>query len=431
MRIKKVFAKFIIFIFLFSIFPSLHAKKLYLNRKNNIVIEDTSKPFNSYTWLVAHNAYSNDNIFSNQYGLPVTELLKYGARGLMLDLYDYDNSIYLCHKSCYFSNYGKFFETMSYSVLPFLRNNPRDVITIFLEDHSSREMLEQELAKIQGLEEFLFNPSIWAEYKQWPSLEEMIQKNQRLIIITDNKKNSGYYEINGKEIHLVFGPDLTVENYWSLGDTYLSHNYTCVSRWPEIPLSTKKSSYFYNQWDRLVVMNQFHGIPFYPHSLTDNKFKALFTREQKNCHPETERMPNYVAVDNVTSGDAKEYVQWLNSGGILFYKDIIFDTDNFICGFAIIESGSSDLSKFRCDQAIRAIKINRLKEGTIIRIYDKSYKFLNFEYVELTMKKDMLDAEEFKIDLENYNFENSYYKYIYYGKKLDKKTFQKIEVIVP
>ena len=40
-------------------------------------INDYSKPFNTYSWLVAHNAYSNDNIFSNQYGLPIAEQLKY------------------------------------------------------------------------------------------------------------------------------------------------------------------------------------------------------------------------------------------------------------------------------------------------------------------------------------------------------------------
>ena len=46
-------------------------------------------------------------------------------------------------------------------------------------------------------------------------LEELI-KNQRLFIITDNKNNSGYYEFDNKEIHLLFGQDISVENYWSL-----------------------------------------------------------------------------------------------------------------------------------------------------------------------------------------------------------------------
>lgn len=394
-------------------------------------INDYSKPFNTYSWLVAHNAYSNDNIFSNQYGLPIKEQLNHGVRGFMLDIYDYNNSIYLCHKSCYLSNYGKFFEALSYSILPFLRENPREIVTIFLEDHSSREVLENELKKVFALNEIIFNPQSWSRHTNWPTLEELIRKNQRLFIITDNKNNSGYYEFDNKEIHLLFGQDISVENYWSLGDTYLSHNYNCVSRWPNIPLSTKKSSIFYNEWDRLVVMNQFHGIPFYPHSETDNKFRALYQREQKYCYPAIQRAPNFVAIDNVTSGEAKQYIQWLNEGGLLFFKNTSFEPEDLVCGIPTQTLFYSDLAKIGCDQTLRGIKINKLKQGTIIRLYDKNYQFQNKEYAEIEIKNHYDNSEEFYIDLDDFNFENSYYKYTYFGNKPGKKKFQKVSIIIP
>ncbi len=400
-------------------------------QSDSYYINDYSKPFHTYSWLVAHNAYSNDNIFSNQYGLSIKEQLKFGVRGFMLDIYDYNNSIYLCHKSCYLSNYGKFFEALSYSILPFLRDNPREIVTLFLEDHSSREVLEKELKKVFALDEMIFNPQTWSGYPNWPSLDELIKKNQRLFIITDNKNNSGYYEFDNKEIHLLFGQDITVENYWSLGDTYLSHNYNCVSRWADIPLSTKKSSIFYNEWDRLVVMNQFHGIPFYPHSETDNKFRALYQREQKYCYPETQRTPNFVAVDNVSSGETKQYLQWLNSGGLLFFKSLSFDPEDLVCGLSNQASIYTDLAKIGCDQYLRAIKISKLKQGTIIRLFDKSHQFINSEYAEIKIKNNLETNEDLKIDLENFDFENSYYKYSYFGNKPGKKKFQKITLVLP
>lgn len=397
----------------------------------SITLYDYSEPFHKHAWLVAHNAYSNDNIFSNQYGLSITDQLNFGVRGFMLDIYDGSDGIYLCHKNCFLSNYGKFFDAISYSILPFLRENPREIITVFLEDHSSRDLLEKELKKIHGLNEIMFHPQTWVTHTNWPTLDELIAQNQRLFIITDKKENAGYYEMHENEVHLIHGQDISVENYWSLGDTHLTHNYSCTSRWPHIPLRTKKASVFYNEWDRLVVMNQFHGIPFYPHSETDNKFRALMLREQKYCNLLTERLPNYVAVDNVTSGQAKEYVQWLNTGGILFFKSASNEIDELNCGIAINENKLVELKKINCSNKTSFLQLNKLVEGTKIKLLEKNYTIINREFAEIVIKKTFLKEEYFFIDSNNSSDENQYFSYTYYGNKTGEKKFTKIHIQMP
>ncbi|KAK9948934.1 hypothetical protein M0R45_004487 [Rubus argutus] len=63
-------------------------------------------PFNKYTWLTTHNSYAQAGVRSatgsfiiapmNQNDT-VTSQLNNGVRGLMLDMYDFNNDIWLCH----------------------------------------------------------------------------------------------------------------------------------------------------------------------------------------------------------------------------------------------------------------------------------------------------------------------------------------------
>jgi hypothetical protein len=70
-------------------------------------------PFNRYSWLVTHNSFSiigepshtgvERVTFYNQEDT-VTNQLRNGVRGLMLDMYDFNDDIWLCHSlqgQCY------------------------------------------------------------------------------------------------------------------------------------------------------------------------------------------------------------------------------------------------------------------------------------------------------------------------------------------
>lgn len=70
-------------------------------------------PFNKYSWIMTHNSFSIMDApslngvqrltFYNQEDT-VTNQLRNGVRGLMLDMYDFQNDIWLCHSfqgQCY------------------------------------------------------------------------------------------------------------------------------------------------------------------------------------------------------------------------------------------------------------------------------------------------------------------------------------------
>lgn len=425
---NNIFLKLSKFLFLFFIQFNVFCLEFkdYVPRPDYVPNYD--KPFNQYTWLVAHNAYSNYSNFSNQYGIKISKQLELGVRGLMLDLYDFNDEIYLCHKTCLLSEYGTFVEEMNNTIIPFLENNPNEVLTLFLEDHSSKDFFKRALNQVKDLSKYVFNPQKWNDRSNWPTLNELIQKNQRLFIISENEKNSGYFEINSGEVHVIFGQDISVENYWSLGDTYMSHDYRCYSRWKNIPLSTEKASPFYNYWDRIFVMNQFHGIPYAPHSEEDNKFYKLKKREEKYCKPYSKRFPNFIAVDNITHGNALEYVEWHNNGGILFYNKN-YNYESLVCGLATTFNRKIPLYKAGCYDYVTKGQLQGVPKGTKILIYSSDYNLNNSEYTEIEVLNDLNFTEPINIDSFDASFEDKNFKLKYFGKNGMKDSVYAVEII--
>lgn len=433
---KSNFFNYLIILFFISfhlLFTLRHNNLYSIEYKSYIprpdYVSNFDKPFNEYTWLVAHNAFSNATILSNQYGMKISDQLKLGARGLMLDLYDYNGAVYLCHKTCLISEYGTFVDEMNKTIIPFLKENPDVILTLFLEDHSSKPFLDKALSQIQDLEKYTFNPQKWRNYKNWPTLNELIHEDQRLILISENEENSGFYEFNTGEIHIIFGQDISIENYWSLGDTVMTHDYSCSSRWKNVPLTTKYATPFYHFWNRLFVMNHFHGLPYYSHSEEDNKFSKLKTREDLKCSPFTLKMPNYIAVDNIKSGHAMEYVEWHNNGGILFF-DKNFSLQNLVCGVSTAFERNFQLYKAGCTNYVTKAQIQGVAKGTKITLYSSDYDKNEREYSEIEIKRDIDFEEEINIDSFDSNIENSDFNLRYFGKSgMKKKVFAiKIEL---
>ncbi|KAI8534180.1 hypothetical protein RHMOL_Rhmol10G0069100 [Rhododendron molle] len=106
-----------------------------------------SLPFNEYAFLTTHNAYAIDGEPSHT-GVPrltltnqednVTQQLNNGARALMLDTYDFEGDVWLCHSfggECYdFTAFEPAIDTLR-EVEAFLSANPSEIVTIILEDY--------------------------------------------------------------------------------------------------------------------------------------------------------------------------------------------------------------------------------------------------------------------------------------------------------
>ncbi|PKI33520.1 hypothetical protein CRG98_046076 [Punica granatum] len=106
----------------------------------------------------------------------------------MLDMYDYENGIWLCHSfggRCY--NYTAFQPAINVlkEVQAFLEANPSEIVTIIIEDYVTSPKGLTKVFDAAGLRKFWFPVSRMPKNGgNWPTVDDMIQKNQRLLVFT-------------------------------------------------------------------------------------------------------------------------------------------------------------------------------------------------------------------------------------------------------
>ncbi|KAL9259626.1 PI-PLC X domain-containing protein [Drosera capensis] len=104
-------------------------------------------PFNRYSWLRTHKSFAKLGQRSgtgsrlltlmNQQD-SITPQLHNSVRGLMLDMYDFRNDIWLCHSfggQCYNTTAFQPAINVLKEIQVFLENNTFEIITIFIEDY--------------------------------------------------------------------------------------------------------------------------------------------------------------------------------------------------------------------------------------------------------------------------------------------------------
>nr|GME19273.1 PI-PLC X domain-containing protein At5g67130-like isoform X1 [Ipomoea batatas] len=226
--------------------------------------------FNKYSWLTTHNSFAisgsksaiGSDIFAptNQED-SITAQLKNGVRGLMLDMYDFNNDIWLCH-----SFGGKCFNLTSFQpainalkeIQVFLEANLSEIVTIFIEDYVASPQGLTKVFKASGLNKYWFPVSRMPKNgEDWPIVDDMIKKNQH--------GNGG----------LKFG--------------------SCPSRSESSPMNTKTIS--------LVLQNYFPDNPNMTAACADNSAPLLSMTN--TCYEASgKRWPNFIAVDFYQRNDA-------------------------------------------------------------------------------------------------------------------------------
>ncbi|MGK0150806.1 phosphatidylinositol-specific phospholipase C domain-containing protein [Pseudomonas putida] len=354
-------------------------------------VVDKSRPFSEYQWVMSHNSF----LTSTWTGLPAQKLsirdqLARGVRGLMLDTYN--DPVELCHpeKDCR----AKLVDVLNV-VTTFLKDNPDAVITIHFEDYASQAAMQSAFSAVPNMAAYVFNPTVWGTRTEWPTLQQMIASNQRLILITQKKENAGRYANN---VYMFLDKDITVENYWSLGDTIFDHDLSCKSRFDNIPLNTKKATHSdFNGWSRLFLMNHYHGAPLPTHSADDNEIGGrvgLVDRVDNQCKPAAGRDPNYIAVDFVEQGDVLEYVEKNNNGGVVAYEGNGL-TQSLVCAFSTafdrtINLQDSDQERLGCENdEMRSFSLSGVKKGTRITFFDSPSGDMQDDYAIVDIKRDI------------------------------------------
>ncbi|KAL6893710.1 hypothetical protein ACP4OV_007808 [Aristida adscensionis] len=277
-------------------------------------------PFNRYAWLTTHNSFARLGQRS-QTGVAIatpwnqqdsiTEQLNChislqsnpnGVRGLMLDMYDFKNDIWLCHSYAGIcQNFTAFQPAVNVlrEVERFLSRNPGEVVTIFVEDYVEAPMGLTRVLNASGLTRFLF--PAWRMPKSggdWPLLSDMLRDNHRLLVFTSKRAKEAAEGIPYEWRYVV-------ENQY--GSKGMAKG-TCRNRAESAAMNDLSRS--------LVLVNYFRDIPNFPEACKDNSAQLLDMLA--TCHAQSGgRWANFIAVDfykRSDRGGAAEATDRANGG---------------------------------------------------------------------------------------------------------------------
>ncbi|MCD7453184.1 hypothetical protein HAX54_019927 [Datura stramonium] len=248
-------------------------------------------PFNKYSWLVTHNAFSIVNAplltgpqritFYNQEDT-VTNQLRNGVRGLMLDMYDFESDIWLCHSfrgQCYnFTAFEPAINTLK-EVEAFLSANPTEIVTIIIEDYVHSPKGLTRVFADAGLDKYWFPVSKMPKKgDDWPTVNDMVKKNYRLLVFTSDSSKEAAEGIAYQWRYMV-------EN--EPGDPGVVPG-SCSSRKESKPLNSRSASLF--------LMNYFPTVAVQNGACKEHS--AQLVDMVGACYKAAgNMMPNYVAVN--------------------------------------------------------------------------------------------------------------------------------------
>ena len=238
-----------------------------------------------------HNAHSSTEerfSFANQhYG--IEKQMDDGIRAMMLDVYDDEGAVYLCHADC--RQGRRALDDALTALRTFLEAHPNEVMILEFESYVTGTAVGESFERT-GLRPYAFTPAADAP---WPTLRELIAANTRLLV---------FYEDN-RAVAREGAPD------WYLPLWSYSFDTTFKAQVPE-------------DLDCEHGRGLWGGAPFFTlnHFLTNPgpapdfaeevNHDPFFVDRARSCAVAFGRIPNMVAVDFYDIGDLFEVVRALN-----------------------------------------------------------------------------------------------------------------------
>ncbi|XP_026382367.1 PI-PLC X domain-containing protein At5g67130-like isoform X1 [Papaver somniferum] len=252
---------------------------------------NNSLPYNKYAYLTTHNAFAIDGepshagvpriTFNNQEDT-ITQQLNNGVRALMLDTYDFEDDIWLCHsaegKCHHITAFEPALDTLK-EIEAFLAANPSEIVTLILEDYVKTPNGLTNVFTAAGLMKYWFPVSKMPRNgNDWPLVSDMVANNQRLVVFTSRKSKQ-------QSEGIAYQWDYMVENQYGQGGMKEGE---CPNRGESSPLNDKTKS--------LVLVNYFGTIPIKQVTCEQNSGDLI--NMLKTCYAAAgNRWANFAAVD--------------------------------------------------------------------------------------------------------------------------------------
>lgn len=244
--------------------------------------------YDQVSFATTHNAMSNAEagwIAPNQnYG--ITRQLEDGVRGMMLDTYEEDDEILLCHQYCLAGSQPLVDGLEEIAI--FLETNPGAVVSIIFEDDITHAQTASAFEE-SGLIDFVYAHDV-AEL--WPTLSEMIEADTRLVAFQENLPQVPEFPWL---MHIW-------EHAWDTPYSFSApEDFVCD------PNRGDPSN-------ALFLVNHFLTAPLGGDpALADMvNHNPLFIDRARQCEDEGNALPNFVAVDFYDIGDLFDVVDSLN-----------------------------------------------------------------------------------------------------------------------
>jgi len=234
--------------------------------------------FDQMIFPMAHNAMSNAE---EKWELPLqnwsmTRQMQNGVRGLMLDTYEKDGKLVLCHGFCQLGQ--KSLKDGLLEIKQFLDDNPREIITIEFQDDAPPDKTVQVFREI-GLDALAHTQPKQAA---WPTLLSMLQNNKRLVVLADT---------HGGKVSDAPWYHKTWELAWD--------NPYAAKKIEDFDCSVGRGQ----ASNRLFILNHFLTAPLgLPELAKQANTQASLNDHIQRCQKEHNRLPNFVAVDFVDIG---------------------------------------------------------------------------------------------------------------------------------
>ncbi|RUS30869.1 PLC-like phosphodiesterase [Jimgerdemannia flammicorona] len=264
-----------------------------------------TKKFSEVAYVTTHNAYaSTSNTAANQH-YDIVQQLTDGVRGFMLDAHKpssgTSNDIELCHESCSILDAGPLVATLT-KMKSWLDANPGEVITIFWENFDNFTPAQfQSSYTSSGISSMVWTQTVG---QAWPTLQSMIDANQRVVNFVDTGANYTVAPWLHAEYDFVFETPFSVLN---------ESGFVCTVDRPKNPANQNSMMYVMNHflYGSLSIAGIEIELP-QPGKVNTTNSDASLGLQERTCTSTFGRIPNYIAVDFYEAGDVFQLLASMN-----------------------------------------------------------------------------------------------------------------------